>query len=246
MISFPSPIPGAALCLALVPLSALAESDVDLDAGRKIFLETAAPSCSICHTLADAGSEGEIGPNLNDFKPTADQVRAAVTSGIGVMPAFGDTLTGEQIATVAAYVAAVTGQTGGAAEPTADDAATADEAAAAASEAGATIVAMGDAGAGEKVFRRCKACHSVDQGGANKVGPNLYDIVDAPVAAVDGFRYSDAMTEYGGTWSPERLDAFLAAPKAEMPGTRMSFAGLRKDEDRADVIAYLAAQSDAN
>ena len=89
--------------------SGAAFAETDLDVGRKIFTKTAEPSCAICHSLADAGSEGEVGPKLDELKPTAGKVRAAVTSGVGVMPAYGDTLTEEQIATVAAYISEVTG-----------------------------------------------------------------------------------------------------------------------------------------
>lgn len=244
MIPFPTPIAGAALCLALFPLSAFAQSDVDLEAGRKIFNETAVPNCAICHSLADAGAVGEIGPNMDEFKPTEAQVRAAVTSGIGVMPAFAETLTTDEIALVSAYVAAVTRPKDGTEASAASPEPAPQEVSASTGDAVA-ILAMGDVDAGEKAFRKCTACHTVDQGGANRVGPNLYGIVGAPVASADGFGYSDVMTEYGGDWSPARLDAFLASPRSEIPGTKMGFAGLKKDQDRADVVAYLNAQSDA-
>lgn len=102
---------GAASFL-IVAASAAAGDDLAADAklklGRKIFLEVAEPHCAICHTLADAASVGKVGPNLNDLAPDAARVTAAVTGGIGVMPAFADVLTADQIAAVAFYVAAVT------------------------------------------------------------------------------------------------------------------------------------------
>lgn len=102
----------------------------------------------------------------------------------------------------------------------------------------AAMVAAADPAEGEKVYRKCKACHVADKE-QNRVGPHLVDVVGRPVAGVDGFRYSDAMQDYGGEWSYDRLDAYLADPKGTVPGTKMSFAGLKSEEDRASVIAYL-------
>lgn len=233
---------GGAILFALI--ASTAGADADLEAGRMIFNETAQPACAICHSLKDAGAEAEIGPNLDEFKPTVEQVRAAVTSGIGIMPAFSESLTTEEIETVSKYVAQVTGGSGNATgSETADapvEAASAEES----ETAGNKILAQGDPVAGEKTFRKCKACHTVDEGGANRVGPNLYGIVGAPVAAVDGFRYSDALVEYGGDWTPDRLAAFLANPRKAVPGTKMGFGGLRKEQDQADVIAYLDSLTD--
>lgn len=109
-----------------------------------------------------------------------------------------------------------------------------------AAEAGpdfATLLASADAAAGEKVFGKCKACHKVD--GGNATGPHLDGVVGRPVAGVADFRYSDAMAAHGGDWTPEALEAFLADPKGVIPGTKMTFAGLPKVEDRANVVAYL-------
>ncbi|WP_340263240.1 c-type cytochrome [Sulfitobacter pontiacus] len=234
---------GGALFLALIGSAAAA--DASLDAGRALFNETAQPQCALCHSLKDAGAEGEIGPNLDDFKPTVEQVRAAVTSGIGIMPGFAETLTDAEIETLSTYVATVAGGSDAAAQSDAS-APTGDAAAAEPEMPGAEILAQGDPAAGEKVFRKCKACHTVEEDGPNRVGPNLYGIVGASVAAVDGFRYSGALTDHGGDWTPDRLAAFLANPRKAVPGTKMSFAGLRKPEDQADVIAYLASLSDAD
>ena len=234
---------GGALFLALIGSAAAA--DASLDAGRALFNETAQPQCALCHSLKDAGAEGEIGPNLDDFKPTVEQVRAAVTSGIGIMPGFAETLTDAEIETLSTYVATVAGGSDAAANSDAS-APTEDAAAAETDTPGAEILAQGDPAAGEKVFRKCKACHTVEEDGPSRVGPNLYGIVGASVAAVDGFRYSGALTDHAGDWTPDRLAAFLANPRRAVPGTKMSFAGLRKSEDQADVIAYLASLSDAD
>ena len=100
------------------------------------------------------------------------------------------------------------------------------------------LVASADAGKGEKVFRKCSACHKLEEG-ANGTGPYLYGVVDRPVAAAAGFGYSAAMQSHGGNWTPEELDAFIANPKGYIQGTSMSFAGLKKAQERADLIAYL-------
>ena len=105
----------------------------------------------------------------------------------------------------------------------------------------------GDAESGEKVFRKCKACHAVGEGAENKVGPVLNGIVDRAVAQNEDFKYSDVLTQMGAdgvVWSPEELAAFLESPKKYAKGTKMSFAGLRKEDDRQDVIAYLATFSE--
>ncbi len=96
----------------------------------------------------------------------------------------------------------------------------------------------GDVEAGAKVFKKCKACHAVEAG-TNKVGPSLFGIFGREVATVEGFNYSGAMEALGGSWTAERLDEFLTKPKDMVPGTKMSFSGLRKEADRLNVIAYL-------
>jgi cytochrome c len=99
------------------------------------------------------------------------------------------------------------------------------------------LMAAADASAGETVFKKCAACHKLD--GADGVGPHLNGVVGRPVA---GFAYSSGMTGHGGDWTPEQLYHFLGNPKEDVPGTKMSFAGLPKPEDRANVIAYLEQQ----
>ncbi len=103
-------------------------------------------------------------------------------------------------------------------------------------------LADGDAEKGKKVFNKCKACHAVGEGAANKVGPQLNGIVGAAAGQVEGFKYSDALTEAaagGLVWDEESLAAFLAKPKDFVKGTKMSFAGLKKEDEIEDVIAYL-------
>ena len=105
-----------------------------------------------------------------------------------------------------------------------------------------TALADGDVAAGEKVFRKCKACHAVGDGAKNKVGPHLNGIVDNEIASVEGFKYSAVFLEKKGegfVWTVEELHAYLEKPRKYMPGNKMSFAGLKKEKDRADVIAYL-------
>lgn len=107
----------------------------------------------------------------------------------------------------------------------------------------AAVMAEADADSGSKVFRKCAACHKLEDG-ANATGPHLYAVVGRDIAAVPDFGYSGALASLEGAWTPEELSAFLENPKGYAPGTSMGFAGLRKVEDRADVIAYL--QSVAN
>ncbi len=112
----------------------------------------------------------------------------------------------------------------------------------------ATMLVDASAEDGQKAFRKCQACHTVENGGANRVGPNLWGIVDRQVASADGFGYSAAMTDYSEdgakSWDFDALNNFLHAPRSYMRGTSMGFAGLKKDDERANVIAYLRSLSD--
>jgi len=92
---------------------------------------------------------------------------------------------------------------------------------------------------GKKVYRKCKACHTVDDGGRHRVGPNLYGVMGAKIAAKDGFAYSKAFKASDIVWSDENIDAYLTKPKDFIPGNRMTFVGLKKEADRQAVITYL-------
>ncbi len=101
------------------------------------------------------------------------------------------------------------------------------------------VLASADVGKGARVFNKCKACHKLEDG-ANGTGPHLYGVVGREKAAVEGFGYSDALASLEASWTPENLSGFLESPKNYAPGTTMGFSGLRKIEDRANLIAYLA------
>ena len=106
-----------------------------------------------------------------------------------------------------------------------------------------TLLATADVAKGEQVFKKCVSCHTIDAGGANGIGPNLHGIVGEGVGAGHpGFAFSDALKSHGGSWDWKNLDAWLHNPKKFAPGTKMTFAGLGKGEDRANLIAYLNTQ----
>lgn len=104
---------------------------------------------------------------------------------------------------------------------------------------GGAAFADGDAAKGKKVFNKCKACHTIKAGGKNKIGPNLNGVIGRAAASLEGFKYSKAMKESGLTWDEATLDAFLKKPKKLIKKTKMSFPGLKKDAQRADIIAYI-------
>jgi cytochrome c len=97
---------------------------------------------------------------------------------------------------------------------------------------------------GAEVFKKCTSCHTLDKGGPNRIGPNLYGIVGAPKAAHPGYAYSSAMEKKGGEWSIDDLNTYLYTPRDFVPGTKMSFVGIKDNQERADLILYLMKQSD--
>ena len=98
---------------------------------------------------------------------------------------------------------------------------------------------------GEKGVKACAACHNFEKGGPNKVGPNLWDVVERPRGSHEGYQYTEAMKSKADPWTYAALDAFLASPKAYVPGTKMSYGGIKSAAKRADVLAYLQSLSDA-
>jgi cytochrome c len=103
-----------------------------------------------------------------------------------------------------------------------------------------TLLASADVAKGEKVFAKCAACHTANQGGANGIGPNLFETLGEPIGqGKGGFAFSDALKSVGGTWTFEAMDHWLKSPREFAPGTKMTFAGLGKPEDRANLIAWM-------
>ena len=108
----------------------------------------------------------------------------------------------------------------------------------------AALMAMGDLNSGEKIFKKCAACHSIVKGGKNKIGPALYNVVGRQVGVVSDYKYSKALAGYNKSWSLEELNGFLLKPAKWIKGTKMAYAGLRKEKDRASIIKYLNQNSD--
>ena len=106
------------------------------------------------------------------------------------------------------------------------------------------LMAMGDLTHGEKVFKKCAACHSIVKGGKNNIGPALYNVVGRKIGVVNDYKYSKALSGYDKEWTFEELNGYLIKPAKWIKGTKMAFAGLRKEKDRASVILYLNQNSD--
>ena len=108
-----------------------------------------------------------------------------------------------------------------------------------------TVLPKADAAHGKEISSRCEQCHDLSKGGPNKIGPNLWGVVGRPRASHPGFDYSSAMSANHDPWTYDKLFAFLKQPQADVPGTKMSFAGLRSSQDRIDLLSWLRTQSDS-
>ena len=106
------------------------------------------------------------------------------------------------------------------------------------------LLALGTIDHGEKVFKKCAACHLVNKGGANKIGPALYGVLGRKVASKEDYKYSKAMAAYEKNWTFEEMNGYLKKPQSYIKGTKMAFAGLRKEKDRASVILYMNSKGD--
>ncbi|MBS0470329.1 MAG: cytochrome c family protein [Proteobacteria bacterium] len=107
-----------------------------------------------------------------------------------------------------------------------------------------TVLASADVGAGKAISTKCEQCHDLTKGGPNRIGPNLWGLVDRPRAEHPGFSYSSAMSADHGPWTYDKLFRFLKSPQVDIPGTKMTFAGLRSAQDRINLLAYLRTQAD--
>ena len=107
------------------------------------------------------------------------------------------------------------------------------------------LLSLGDIAHGEKVFKKCSACHMIASGGKNMIGPNLWSVIGRTAGSVSDYKYSKAMVAYGQKWTFEEMNGYLIKPASYIKGTKMAFAGLRKEKDRASVILYLNSKSDS-
>ena len=109
----------------------------------------------------------------------------------------------------------------------------------------ATLLALGSVEHGKKVFKKCSACHSIKKGGRNNIGPALYSVLGRNMGGVQDYKYSKALIAFGKDWTFEEMNNFLIKPTSYIKGTKMAFAGLKKEKDRASVILYMNANSDS-
>ena len=108
----------------------------------------------------------------------------------------------------------------------------------------AALMSLGDVASGEKIFKKCAACHSINKGGAHKIGPALYNVVGRKIGGEAEYKYSKALAQYNKEWNFEELNGFLIKPAKYIKGTKMAYAGLKKEKDRASIIKYLNQNSD--
>jgi cytochrome c len=244
---------GAAAELPLANLLAAG----DVAKGEAVFAK-----CKACHTAEQGGANG-IGPNLYgivgkpvgkhaagfaysadlsgkggtwDFATLNEWLKNPKAFAAGTKMSFAGLPKGEDRANVILYLNSL-----GSNLPL--PAPEAVPAAGAAPAEGAAVALVGDAAKGEAVFAKCKACHTIDQGGANGIGPNLFGVHGEAVAGDrGGYAFSDALKGKGGTWDDATLDAWLAGPAKFAQGTKMTFAGISDPQQRADVIAYLKSK----
>ena len=108
----------------------------------------------------------------------------------------------------------------------------------------AALLAMGNLDDAKNVWKKCSACHSIKKGGKNKIGPALYNVLGRNVAALGDYKYSKALRSYGKSWTFEEINGFLSKPQAYIKGTKMAFAGLKKEKDRASIILFMNRNSD--
>ena len=108
----------------------------------------------------------------------------------------------------------------------------------------AQLLSLGDLAHGEKVFKKCSACHMIAADGKNMIGPNLWNVIGRTAGSVSDYKYSKAMVAYAKEWSFEEMNSYLIKPQAYIKGTKMAFAGLRKEKDRASVILYMNSKGD--
>ena len=106
------------------------------------------------------------------------------------------------------------------------------------------LLAMGNVDHGQKVFKKCSACHSVKKSGKNKIGPALYNVIGRDMAGLENYKYSKALIDFGKSWTFDEMNSFLIKPQSYIKGTKMAFAGLKKEKDRASVILFMNQNSD--
>ena len=216
------------------------ESDIEISAAEEAPAEEAPAEDAAAEEAAadDAAMEEEA---------TEEVAQAEVASEGDVEEATPDESASDEAATETAAADEGASDDGTTEMAAADDAATEDEGAAAetAGEASgfAAMVASADIAAGKQTFRQCSACHAVDPG-RNMVGPSMHGVVGREIASVEGFRYSDALSGLEGDWTLEELSAWLENPRDYAPGNRMGYPGLKDEQDRANVIAYMDSLDD--